>query len=263
MSQLNSCIYQGEVFHQRFSPRAHKFSYRIFFLAIDLDELPILNRLGRYFKSDGFAALRFFAPDYLQKQKKTISKQDVWNKVCELGGEQKQGRVLFIGQVRCFGLYFSPINSYYCYDQQDNLVYLLAEVSNTPWNERHYYLIDINGQQRCEKTFHVSPFMDLDMKYQWRIKAPDEQLNLSIANFATSSAVQRSDNENDTEKKLFIASIAMKRQEFTNKNLLKNLLAIPMMTMKTLLGIYWQALKLYIKGVPYIAHSKKEKTDAN
>lgn len=262
MKQLNSCIYQGEVFHQRFSPRQHKFSYRIFFLAIDLDELPILNKMGRYFKSDRFAPLRFFAPDYLQK-KTEISKQDVWDKVIELGGEQQPGRVVFIGQMRCFGLYFSPINTYYCYDQADNLVYLLAEVSNTPWNERHYYLIDTGEKTECAKTFHVSPFMDLAMKYQWRITSPQESLNLSIENFESTASANTLQAAESKPKKLFIASIAMTRQEFTNKNLLKNLLAIPMMTAKTLLGIYWQAMKLYIKGVPYIAHSKKEKTNAS
>jgi DUF1365 family protein len=246
-SSLNSCIYQGEVFHQRFSPKKHRFSYRIFFLAIDLDELPLLNKMGRYFKTEGFAPLRFFAPDYLDN-KKQISKQDIWNKVTQLGGEDRSGRILFIGQMRCFGIYFSPINTYYCYDQQNKLAYLLAEVSNTPWNERHYYLIDIDSDLKSEKNFHVSPFMDLNMKYHWRIKDPTERLNLSIENYA----------KDKSGEKLFIASIAMKRQTFTNKNLLKNLLAIPMMTAKTVLGIYWQALKLYIKGVPYIAHSKKE-----
>ena len=244
---LNSCIYQGEVFHQRFFPKKHRFSYRIFFLAIDLDELPQLTKMGRYFKTQRFAPLRFFAPDYLENKNK-ISKQDIWNKVTELGGEDKCGRVLFIGQMRCFGIYFSPINTYYCYDQQNNLTYLLAEVSNTPWNERQYYLIDMNSEQQSEKTFHVSPFMDLNMEYHWRIKPPAESLNLSIENYANGKSGE----------KLFIASIAMTRQAFSNKNLLKNLLAIPMMTLKTVLGIYWQALKLYIKGVPYIAHSKKE-----
>jgi len=250
MSTLNSCIYEGQVFHQRLAPRVHKFSYRVFFLAIDLDELPLLNEMGCYFKTNRFAPLRFFSPDYLLN-KQQLHKQDVWDKVSRLGGEDKHGRILFIGQMRCFGLYFSPINSYYCYDQDNNLRYLLAEVSNTPWNERQYYLVDIKNHQRCEKTFHVSPFMDLDMHYLWHVKAPAQHLHLSIENIPN-------DNKN---KKLFSATINMTRQEFTNKNLLKNLLAIPMMTAKTLLGIYWQAMKLYFKGVPYIAHSKKGKTD--
>lgn len=249
---IHSCIYRGEVFHQRFTPRVHKFSYMIFFLAIDLDELPLLNKMGRYFKTDGFAPLRFFAPDYLG-HKTSITKHDVWDKVTELGGQDKGGRVLFVGQMRCFGLYFSPINTYYCYDREGQLSYLLAEVSNTPWNERHYYLIDLQNEQVCEKAFHVSPFMDLDMKYHWRIKAPAQHLSLSI----------ESRSQNKAEEKLFRASIAMTRQPFTNINLLKNLISIPMMTAKTVLGIYWQALKLYAKGVPYIPHSQKEKNNVS
>ncbi|MDX2319838.1 MAG: DUF1365 domain-containing protein [Moritella sp.] len=249
---IHSCIYQGEVFHQRFSPREHKFSYKIFFLAIDLDELPQLNNIGRLFQTDRFAPLRFFAPDYLH-HKSQISKQDIWDKVVELGGDNKLGRVLFVGQMRCFGLYFSPINTYYCYNETGDLSYLLAEVSNTPWNERHYYLIDLQDAQVCEKAFHVSPFMDLEMKYHWRIKAPSEHLSLSLESRAHGL-------EDD---KFFRANVAMTRQAFTNRNLLKNLLSIPMMTLKTLLGIYWQALKLYVKGVPYIAHSKKDKTNVS
>ena len=249
---IHSCIYQGEVFHQRFTPRTHKFSYKIFFLAIDLDELPQLNKLGWLFKTDHFAPLRFFAPDYLQ-HKSQLSKQDIWDKVVELGGEDKHGRVLFVGQMRCFGLYFSPINAYYCYSETGELNYLLAEVSNTPWNERHYYLIDLQGDQVSEKAFHVSPFMDLEMKYHWRIKAPATHLSLSLESRAYGVK----------DEKLFRANIAMTRQAFTNRNLLKNLLAIPVMTLKTVFGIYWQALKLYLKGVPFIAHSKKDKTNVS
>lgn len=249
---IHSCIYRGEVSHQRFTPRKHRFSYRIFFLAIDLDELPLLNKQSRSFKTDRFAPLRFFAQDYLEK-KNTVTKNDVWNKVTELGGENREGRVLFVGQVRCFGLYFSPINCYYCYDQQEELTYLLAEVSNTPWNERHYYLIGLDSDLQCDKTFHVSPFMDMQMKYHWRIKNPGKHLSLSIENRA----------QDCTQSKLFRASIAMTKQPFSNKNLVKNLLAIPMMSVKTILGIYWQALKLYLKGVPFIGYSKEEKRDAS
>ena len=241
---LKSCIYQGKVFHKRFAPKQHSFSYNIFFLAIDLDELPVLAKLGRYFKVNQFAPLSFRCSDYLSHQSQ-ISKNDVWSKVVELGGENRQGGVIFIGQIRCFGLYFSPINSYYCYDQEGRLAYLLAEVSNTPWNQRHYYLIAIDGETVCDKAFHVSPFMDLAMQYHWRISEPSEHLHLTI--------------ENHQQDKLFSASVAMKRQAFTNQNLRNNLLAIPWMTVKTLFGIYWQALRLFCKGVPYIAHSTKEK----
>lgn len=252
MTELRSCIYKGSVYHQRQRPLSHQFSYEIFFLALDLDELPELGQIGAYFKTDRLAPLHFHARDYLDN-KDTITRQDVWDKVVELGGEDKFGRTLFIGQMRCFGLYFSPINCYYCYDHHDQLSYLVAEVSNTPWNERQYYLIDLQGKPHSEKTFHVSPFMDLDMRYQWQISAPEEVLKLTIETL----------QHQDPQRKLFTAGIVMQRLPFTNKQLRKNLLAIPMMTAKTLCGIYWQALKLYLKGVPYIAHSKKENHHAS
>lgn len=243
MEKLNSRIYVGEVSHKRFTPREHHFSYNIFFLAIDLDEIEKLSELGRWFKRDKFAPLSFRCSDYLD-HKNTINKQLVWQKVAQLGGDNLAGRVMFIGQMRCFGIYFSPINCYYCYGTDNQLSYLLAEVSNTPWNERHYYLIDINEDLICDKAFPVSPFMDLEMQYHWRIKAPGQQLSLSI--------------ENHTDKKIFTASLEMKSIEFCNKNLRKCLFNIPVMTLKTLAGIYWQALKLFIKGVPFIGHAAKK-----
>lgn len=243
MEKLNSAIYVGEVRHKRLQPCEHSFFYKIFFLAIDLDEMDKLNTLCWWFKRDKFAPLSFRSSDYLQ-QKERVTKDLVWQKVEQLGGENLAGKVLFIGQMRCFGLYFSPINLYYCYNQSNQLAYLLAEVSNTPWHERHYYLIDINSDLTCDKDFHVSPFMDLNMRYQWRIKAPGEDLILHIENYS--------------EKKIFSASLNMKRIEFSNQNLRNCVLSIPVMTLKTLAGIYWQALKLFIKGVPYVAHSTKK-----
>jgi len=251
--QLKSGIYKGWVSHRRFSPKKHSFKYAMFLLAIDLDELPALTKIGPWFKSNQFAPLNLQCSDYLE-HKSQLSKQDIWLKIQSLGAKVAPTRVIFIGQLRCFGLYFSPINTYYCFDHNDQLIYLLAEVSNTPWNERHYYLIPVNEQDNknignkliSKKVFHVSPFMDLNMQYQWVIKKPTEQLKLHIQNV-----------QSTTGERVFDASLMMERMDFTNKNLRGCLASIPIMTLKTLWGIYWQALKLFIKGVPYVAHPKK------
>ena len=252
-SNLKSGIYKGWVGHRRFSPKKHSFKYGMFLLAIDLDELPKLTELGPWFKSNKFAPLSLKCSDYLTHQSH-LQKRDVWQKVQTLGVTKEPSRVLFIGQLRCFGLYFSPINLYYCFDEKDDLICLLAEVSNTPWNERHYYLIPLNKENKeinsqkliSKKVFHVSPFMDLNMQYQWVIKKPNKRLTLHIQNVDLASG-----------SKVFDANLAMTRMDFTNENLRRCIVSIPMMTLKTLWGIYWQAMKLFIKGVPFVAHAKK------
>ncbi|RJG48136.1 DUF1365 domain-containing protein [Motilimonas pumila] len=244
--EFNSCIYTGVVRHRRFAVAKHEFSYKMFLLALDLDELPALQQASRWFKVNRFAPLSFRCSDYLTG-KASLTRQDIWEKVSQLGGAPLDGKVIFIGQMRCFGIYFSPINMYYCYKNDDELVYLLAEVSNTPWNQRHYYLIDIENQPVSDKDFHVSPFMDLAMKYHWRIKAPGKQLSLHI------------ENHNDT--KVFDASLNMQRTALNNDNLRRSILSIPAMTVKTVCGIYWQALKLYLKKVPYIAPPEEKEAD--
>ncbi len=243
-----SCLYHGKVRHRRFQTRAHSFSYEMFFLAFDLDELEKFEDIG-WLKKNKFAPLSFKRSDYLGQKSESL-KLSVWNKVVELGGEALHSRVLFVGQVRCFGIYFSPINLYYCYDKNNHLVYLLAEVSNTPWNETHYYLIKMTGDKIVDKDFHVSPFLNLDMKYHWSIKEPGNHLSLHLENRGL-----------EHQEKIFDATIAMTRKVLSEKNIRQQVISIPIMTVKIVCGIYWQALKLWWKKVPFCPHPNAFKKD--
>ncbi|GLP96961.1 DUF1365 domain-containing protein [Paraferrimonas sedimenticola] len=244
MSQLtHSGIYSGWVKHRRFSPKQHEFKYRMFLLAIDLDEMDQLETVSPWLKRDRFAPMALHRKDYLQG--KGLDKDVVWQKVQELGGEP-QARVLFVGQPRCFGIYFSPINLYYCFNDENDLVYLLAEVSNTPWNQRHYYLVNAPRKGKSEnidKAFHVSPFMEMDMQYRWRFNSPDKQLDLLLENWA--------------QERVFDASLNMQRSDLNRRTLRNTICRLPSMTLKTVAGIYWQALKIWIKRVPFIGHPSK------
>ncbi|MGL5336713.1 MAG: DUF1365 domain-containing protein [Enterovibrio sp.] len=246
MSKLASAIWQGTVNHRRFAPAKHSFDYSLFMMGIDLDELSKLDD-GYWFAVDRRALLSFYRQDYLQGA--SSLKQAVWDKVAELGGEARpQEKVEFLGNVRCMGIYFSPVNFYFCY-HKEHPRYLLAEVSNTPWGERHYYLLDLENLLPHDKTFHVSPFMGLAMRYHWRVQASGPIRMIHIA----------SHPQQETGK-LFDATLKLTPAPFDRHNLRRTLRHWPMMTCKILFTIYWQALRLLIKRVPIFDHPKKRIT---
>lgn len=243
---MNSSIYTGWVRHRRYQPKSHAFKYDMFLLSLDLDELSQGIKFGWLFRVEQWALLSFRHKDYLGGEGK-LTRDKVWNLITKLGGENHHGKVVMLGQLRCFGVYFSPVNFYYCHDAKGELQYLLAEVSNTPWGERHCYLVEPKQNSLTDKVFHVSPFMNEAMHYRWRFTSLNPQLYLNIENIT------------EGNERLFDATIVMNQQKLTAKNLVKNLIRIPAMTVKTMLGIHWEAVKLYVKGVPYVTYVKKQK----
>lgn len=238
---MNSCLYQGVLRHRRMSPKAHSFRYRMFMAFIDLDELPQLEAAG--ICRNRFAAASFCDKDYplgLPLKQRALDKLEM------LTGERSEGRVMLLTQLRYFGFHFNPVNFYYCYDSVNSLRWIVAEVRNTPWNERHYYAINAREAKPTQKAFHVSPFNPMDMTYHWRFNQPDKTLNMHIENYQ--------------QDKVFDATLALTRTPLTRQALRALLRKIPLMTLKTLFAIYWQALRLWLKRVPVYDHpSSKSK----
>ncbi|MGF1687306.1 DUF1365 domain-containing protein [Photobacterium japonica] len=251
---MNSALFVGSVRHRRFHPVEHQFNYPMFMPFIDLDELDALEQTVTGFGQKWWHFARLDAGDYLRDdQQATTLKQAVINKAARLTGEMVDGRVMMLCQLRYAGLYFSPINLYYLYDQQGEWKTVLVEVSNTPWNGRHYYALPAKTawntpQWRGEKQFHVSPFNPMDQYYQWQLKDPLKQL-----------LVHLDIHDQSDDRKVLDATMAMQRQPFTTAVLWRLLAKTPVQTAKVVIGIYWQAFKLWRKKAPFYDHPLSSK----
>ncbi len=236
---MQSTIMEGTVRHRRFTPVEHQLNVPLFMPCIDLDELETLEASVWGFGCRWWHWARFRRQDYLGSGE---LKQAVLDKVAELTGDKVQGSVKALIHLRYLGLYFSPVNFYYIYDQSNQWRYLLAEVSNTPWNERHYYAVPASNAHDFQhnKAFHVSPFNPISQQYHWRVKPLNKGVRIHLA-------CQRNEKE-------FDATLLMKPQPFTTRALLFKLVKTPIMAVKVMAGIYWHALKLWRKGAPIYAH---------
>ena len=250
---FKSAFYIGHVFHKRFAPKVHEFTYPLYMNFIDLDEVELLNKKFWWFSSVRWAPLQLKATDYLKNMVSPESDHhsDTGKrlKAATLATAQTLGadvsgvdRVCVLAQLRCFGIYFSPVNFFFLYE--NNIPkYLIAEVSNTPWNNTHSYLIDLLDPVATEKVFHVSPFMDFDMEYKWQVKVPTSNTKITI--------------ENWREQRLFMAVFEAQRYDINTKKLTAIFLRWPIVTLSIVRAIYWQALKLYIKGIRYVPYQTK------
>lgn len=250
---MDSCIFEGRVRHSRRLPVTHEFSYRVFMLYLDLDELPQLFE-NRWLWSDRRAAFaRFRREDHLGDPTLPLASA-VRDLVQERTGRRPEGPIRLLTHLRYFGYGFNPVSFYYCFDRSgSDLETIIAEVNNTPWGEQHCYVLPIdkpaakNAVYRFqpEKVMHVSPFMSMDVDYDWAFSPPSDNLNVFMA------------NERDGER-VFHASLLLHRREITGRSLARVLLQYPLMTLRVITAIHWQALKLWLKRCPLYVHPAKQ-----
>jgi len=249
---MQSSIFSGQVSHARKTPLKHAFRYGVYMAFLDLDELGEVFKGRWLWSTRRMALVRFRRKDYLGDPDVSLD-QAVRELVEERTGSRPQGPIRLLTNLTWFGYCFNPISVYYCYEKDGRtLDTIVAEVNNTPWGERSCYVLtremnvgdDVTRRFRTDKAMHVSPFMSMDVSYDWLVTAPTDDLVLRIST--------RADNA-----RFFNATLALKRQEITGINLAMTLIRYPLMTFKVITGIYWQAFRLWIRGCPVHTHPEK------
>jgi len=249
---LHSGIYAGWVRHRRYRPHAHAFRYRIFMFLIDLAELDHIFR-GRWLWSVGRRNLaQFRRSDYHGDPAVPLDKA-VRDTVQQLGGERPAGPIRLLTHLRYFGHCFNPVSFYYCYAEDGaQLECILAEITNTPWHERHCYLLSRNQAEvhgsalgwRFDKAFHVSPFVPMQRAYDWRFQPPGESLRVHM-------------DINDGEQPELDTTLVLQRRNINGFSLARCLLTYPVMTLRVVLAIHWQAFLIWCRRNPVYDHPSK------
>ncbi|MEH6394819.1 DUF1365 domain-containing protein [Pseudoalteromonas sp.] len=241
---MTSAVYVGDVKHRRFAVKAHQFKYPMYMMWVDLMAPDSLDGIHPWLGTKGLKALKFCQQDYLEyaEQPQQAISQRALARIAILGVSDSFTGVYMLGQLRCLGVYFSPVNFYFYQTAAGDFTHMVAEVSNTPWNERHYYLVPLEKKVNFKKAFSVSPFMDLDMNYHWHIRFNKDNTMIHI------------ENKKD-DQLLFDATLRLERQTLTKAAISRLLKQFPAMTWSIFKGIYVHAFKLFCKRVPFIGHS--------
>jgi DUF1365 family protein len=245
---VNSAIFAGRVRHTRFSPIHHTFDYRLFMMYLDLSELPALFDPYWGWSARGPALARFSRAHHLGDPSVPLDTA-VRDLVSQTLSERPEGAIHLLTHLQYFGYCFNPVSFYFCHDAGGQLSALVAEVNNTPWGERQCHTFRVDAQPgplifEHEKTFHVSPFMPMNLHYRWTFTREPDQLSVQVQT-----------REND--RPMLSAHMTLSRREISGRTLLETLLHHPWMTAKVTGAIYYQALRLWLKGAPFFRHPAK------
>ena len=242
---MNSCIYNGEVNHTRFKPVKHFLNYKTFSLFIDLDEIEQLDKSISIFSHNKFNIFSFYNKDHGDRDGNCLKKWVISNlKKYKIEGNISKIKILCYPRI--FGYVFNPLSIFYCYEN-DKLKSIFYEVKNT-FNEQHTYIFKIKDgeeiKQKCKKKFYVSPFMDMETFYNFKLIDPNQRLSIMI-------------KQTDAEGTVLTATQTGDKKEFNFKQLLINFFRYPLMTLKIISSIHFEALLLWKKGAIYRKRDKK------
>jgi len=242
---MNSCLYNGEVNHTRFKPVKHFLNYKTFSLFIDLDEIEQLDKSISIFSHNKFNIFSFYNKDHGDRDGNCLKKWVISN-LQKYKIEGNISKIKILCYPRIFGYVFNPLSIFYCYEN-DKLKSIFYEVKNT-FNEQHTYIFKIKDgeeiKQKCKKKFYVSPFMDMETFYNFKLIDPNQRLSVMI-------------KQTDAEGTVLTATQTGDKKEVNFKRLLINFFKYPLMTLKIISSIHFEALLLWKKGAIYRKRDKK------
>ena len=248
---INSAIYNGQVIHKRFKPKVHYFKYKVFSLLIDLSELEILDKKINFFSINKFNLISFHEKDHGERDGSSLNKW-VHQNLEKNNIQTKDIKIKILCYPRIFGFVFNPLSVFYVYNLKDQLISILYEVKNT-FGEQHTYIFKVTKdsnliQNNCSKKFHVSPFIEMDCTYFFRLLKPGNKISVIIDQY-------------DNEDKILFASQDGRRSDLNTKHLIISYLKHPIMTFKIILAIHFEAFKLWAKGIKFIKKKIKIKNN--
>jgi uncharacterized protein len=235
----SSAIYECRVMHHRLTPKEHRFEYNVFYLWLDLDELDSLSDRLRFLKRNRRALFSFFDADHILKDS-ADTKQNVLQIIRESGVDASRiSKIRLLTFPRVLGYIFNPVCFYYCFDTGGNPICAVAEVTNTFHEQKPYVLTDLEADRFrliTPKHFYVSPFLDLELKFDFKLRLPTEHLEIHI-------------DDREGDQRAILTSLTGKRRTLTDGALLACAIKYPLLTLRVIFLIHWQAFRLWMKGL--------------
>ena len=247
-----SCLYIGKVVHKRFKPKKHYFKYKVFSLYLNLNEIDTISREIPFFSYNKFNLISFYDKDHGDRDGSSL-KLWVKRKLEHAGIEKKIDRINLLCYPRILGYVFNPLSIFFVYDKSSSLIAIMYEVKNT-FGEQHTYIFKTEDEDiinnNCDKKFHVSPFMDLNSTYNFKVLKPGKKLSVII-------------DQRDNQGKLLFASQDGQKVDLNSKNLIISYLTHPLMTFKIISAIHFEALRLWLKRIKFVKKVLKIKNNVS